>query len=153
MFDFVVRYLRWLARVPGLPLFFDALLLTSTCLFHRARLVAMQALETEALRIPGMGLKVHRFGGIEFVGSNGYELGHLHGHGLLDVPVGRVVAESLLAQGRVRPHHVFPRSKWVSFQIDSDADVPFAMELLMFEKISAQEVSVVKCLAPSHPAL
>src|SRR6266516_1126549 len=130
MFDFVVRYLRWLARVPGLPLFFDALLLTSTCLFRRARLVAMQALETEALRIPGVRLKVHRFGGIEFVQHAGHELGHLHSHGLLDVPVGRRAADLLLARGRVRPHHVFPRSKWVSFQIESDADVRFALEML-----------------------
>jgi len=112
----------------------------------------MQALEAEALRLPGVRLKVHRFGGIEFV-HNGHELGHLHSHGLLDVPVGRHAADLLLAQGRARPHHVFPRSKWVSFQIESEADVAFAMELLMYEKISAQEVSVVECLVPSYPAL
>lgn len=130
MFNFVVRYLRWLARVPGLPQFFDAFLLTSTCLFHRHRLAAIQTLETEALRIPGVRLKVHRFGGSEFVTSDGSELGHLHSHGLMDVPVGRAAVDLLLARGRVRPHHVFPRSKWVSFQIESDSDVPFALELL-----------------------
>ncbi len=64
MFDFVVRYLRWLARVPGLPQFFDALLLAGTCLFHGARLVAMEILETQALRIPGVHHKWHRFGGM-----------------------------------------------------------------------------------------
>ena len=131
MFDFVVRYLRWLACVPGLPQFFDALLLATTCLFHRARLIAMERLEADALRIPGVFLKMHRFGGIEFVHNDGRELGHLHGHGLLDVPVGRPAADLLLARGRVRPHHVFPRSKWVSFQIESIADVPFALELLL----------------------
>ena len=130
MFDFVVRYLRWLARVPGLPQFFDALLLTSTCVFRHSRFVAMQTLETEALRMPGMRLKVHRFGGIEFVQNDGRELGHLHGHGLLDVPVGRRAAGLLIASGRARPHHVFPRSKWVSFQIELETDVPFALELL-----------------------
>jgi hypothetical protein len=90
----------------------------------------MEKLETEALRLPGVRLKVHRFGGIEFVQDGGRELGHLHGHGLLDVPVGNEAAPSLIAAGRVRPHHVFPRSKWVSFQIESGADVPFALELL-----------------------
>ena len=130
MFIFVVRYLRWLARVPGLPQLFDGLLLTSTCLFHRARLAAMQAQETEALCIPGVRLKVHRFGGTEFVQRDGSELGHLHSHGLLDVPVGRAAADSLLPKGRVRPHHIFPRSKWVSFQIETIEDVPFALELL-----------------------
>ena len=130
MFSFVVRYLRWLARVPGLPHLFDALLLTSTCAFRRSRLVAMERLEVEALRLPGVRLKVHRFGGIEFVEKDGRELGHLHGHGLLDVPVGRQAAGLLIASGQVRPHHVFPRSRWVSFQIESDADVPFALALL-----------------------
>ena len=131
MFYFVVRHLRWAARVPGLPQLFDALLLAGICLFRRARLTAMEALELKAVRFPGVRLKTHRFGGIEFVDNKGRELGHLHGHGLLDIPVGLKSAEALLAAGRVRPHHVFPRSKWVSFQLESSADVPFALELLM----------------------
>ena len=130
MFYFVVRYLRWVARVPGFPHLFDALLLTGTCVFRRSRLAAMETLEVQALRLPGVRLKVHRFGGIEFVEQDGRELGHLHGHGLLDVAVGRQAASALLASGRVRPHHVFPRSRWVSFQIESKADVPLALELL-----------------------
>lgn len=68
------------------------------------------------------------------VDEAGLELGHFHGNGLLDVPVGNEVAASLLASGRVRPHRVFPRSKWVSFQIQSEADVPFALELLGFRR-------------------
>lgn len=130
MFYFVVRHLRWVARVPGLPHLFDSLLVASTCVFRRSRLKGMEALEVEALRLPGVRLKVHRFGGIEFVEHKGRELGHLHGHGLLDVSVGCELAESLVAAGQVRPHHVFPRSKWVSFQIESTADVPFALQLL-----------------------
>ena len=137
MFYFVVRYLRWLARVPGLPQFFDALLLASTCVFRRSRLAAMERLEAAALRLPGVRLKVHRFGGTEFVANEGGELGHLHGHGLLDVPVRREAADTLIARGRVRPHHVFPRSRWVSFQIESTVDVPFALELLMSCKLEA----------------
>ena len=130
MFYFVVRRLRWLGRMPGLPQFFDALLLMGTCVFRRARLVALETLEKEALRLPGVGLKMHRFGGIEFVGREGRELGHLHGHGLLDVPVGREAARLLIAAGKARPHHVFPHSKWVSLQIETTADVPFALQLL-----------------------
>ena len=130
MFYFIVNNFRWLARVPGLPQLFDALLLMGTCVFRRSRLAAMETLEVEALRLAGVRLKIHRFGGIEFVEQGGRELGHLHGHGLLDVAVGRQPANELLAKGRVRPHHVFPRSKWVSFQIESEADVPFAVELL-----------------------
>src|SRR5580765_6949968 len=77
VFYFVVRRLRWLARVPGLPQLFDALLLMGTCVFRRSRLAAMETLEVKALRLAGIRLKVHRFGGIEFVEQGGRELGHL----------------------------------------------------------------------------
>jgi hypothetical protein len=130
MFYFAVKHLRWLARVPGLPIFFDALLLASISIFRQPRLRAMEQLEAQALRLPNVFLKLHRFGGIEFVDKDTGELGHLHGHGLLDVPVGKEAARSLLANGKVRPHHVFPDSKWVSLQLESEADVTFALELL-----------------------
>jgi hypothetical protein len=130
MFYFTVKYLSWLARVPGLPLLFDALLLAFTCIAHRSRIEAMESLEVEALRLLRIRLKVHRFGGIEFIEPKGRELGHLHGNGLLDVLVGRGKGELLIAMKKVRPHHVFPKSSWISFQLESKADVPFALELL-----------------------
>jgi hypothetical protein len=89
----------------------------------------MESLELQALRLPGVRLKVHKLGGTEFL-RNGRQLGHLHGNGLLDVAVGRPAAQTLLAAGRVSPHHVFPHSKWVSFQLQTSSDVPFALELL-----------------------
>jgi len=130
MFYFVVRYFRWLARVPGFPHLFDAMLLSHTFLFRRKVVTAMEKLESEELRLPGTSLRVHRLGGIEFINEAGRELGHLHGHGLLDVALDRATGRSLLAAGRVREHHVFPDSRWVSFQIESELDVAFALELL-----------------------
>src|SRR5262249_25317418 len=129
MFYFVVRHFRWFARIPGLPQLFDALLLADTWLFRPERLLAMERLELEALGLAGLRLKVHKLGGTEFV-RDGRELGHLHGNGLLDVAVGLAAAQALLAAGRVQPHHVFPRSKWVSFQLQTTTDVPFALQLL-----------------------
>jgi hypothetical protein len=129
MFYFVVRHLRWLARVPGMPHLFDAILLAWTCLCRRSRLVAMEALEAQALHLPGIRLRVHRFGGIGFARDN-RELGHIHGNGLLDAWVGRGRREALIAAGRVRRHHVLPRSGWISFQLESVDDVPFALDLL-----------------------
>ena len=131
IFNLVVRHFRWLARIPGMPHFFDALLTAGTGAFYPQRLSAMEKLEREALSLPGVQLSIHRFGGIEFLDENGRELGHLHGHGLLDVLVGRERAKTLIANGRVRRHHVLPHSGWVSFQIESAADVSFALELLM----------------------
>ena len=130
MFLFVVRRLRWLARVPLLPPLFDALLLGWTSIAHRARLAAMDDLEARVLTLPRVGLRVHRLGGLEFV-RDGCELGHVHSNGLLDARLPRDLAESLIAAGAVRAHHVFPpRSGWISFQLETRADVPRALEIL-----------------------
>jgi hypothetical protein len=130
MFYFVVQHLRWLARVPGLPQYFDALLVMFTLAFRPSRMRAMEELEGQVLQIQSVRSKNHRLGGIEFVENDGVELGHLHGHGLLDVAIGGKAADSLLRQGSVLPHHVFPKSKWVSFQLESSEDVPFALRLV-----------------------
>ena len=141
MFLFVVRHLRWLARVPLLPQFFDALLLGWTCLARRARLAAMEALEARVLALPGVRLRVHRLGGTEFV-QNGRELGHLHGNGLLDARLAREAAEALVAAGTVRAHHLFPpRSGWISFQLETAADVPRALEILAGISVASERQS------------
>ena len=69
-------------------------------------------------------------------------LGHLHGHGLLDVLVGRQKGKILIAAGKVRSHHVFPKSSWISFQLESIADVPFALELLTSDYCGSFKPSV-----------
>lgn len=89
----------------------------------------MEAFEAAALKIPGMRLRMHRFGGVEFVIA-GRELGHLHGNGLLDVRVGHESARELIRTGRVEPHHVLGESAWISFWVQSIEDVPGAMDLL-----------------------
>jgi hypothetical protein len=143
MFLFVVRHARWLARFPLLPQIFDALLLAWTCVANRPRLKAMEALEARVLAMPGIRCRIHRFGGMEFV-QDGRELGHLHGHGLLDVRVSPAEAEAFVAGGVARAHHVFaPRSGWISFQLDTGADVAQGMEFLAAaaNRIPAKPVS------------
>lgn len=128
-FQFVVRRLSWLARIPGVPHFFDSILLLWSAVAHPARLKAIEALEAAALRLPGVGLKVHRFGGTAFA-VGGREIAHVHGNGLLDVHTGRDVARMLVAQGKARPHHVFGDSAWVSYRLASPKDLPGALEIL-----------------------
>jgi hypothetical protein len=134
MFRFVVRHLRWLARVPGAPQVFDALLVAWTAFFDRRCLAAMEAIEAAALQLPGVELRGHRFGGVEFTVA-GRELGHLHGNGLLDVRIGWESAETLIGEGLASPHHMLGESAWVSFWVRSWKDIPQAMELL---KIAGQ---------------
>ena len=129
MFRFVVHHLRWLARVPGLPQLFDTALLVWTRLAHPARLAAMQEIETRALALPGVRLRVHRLGGIAFARGR-RELGHLHGNGLLDLFVGREQRDALVAAGRAEPHHVFTESGWISFWVRTPADTAPALGLL-----------------------
>jgi hypothetical protein len=100
-----------------------------TGLFYPARLRAMSEVEAEVGRWPGMQTGVHRLGGIGF-SFHGKESSHLHGNGLLDCFVGRINRDSLVRDGRALPHHIFPRSGWISFWIESEEDVRPALELI-----------------------
>jgi len=150
VFRFAVKHLRWLARVPGFPQCFDALLVMWTVLFHRQRLSAMEALEAAALRLPGMELRVHHFGGVGFTVA-GRGLGHLHGNGLLDVRTGCELARALVNAGRAEPHHVLGQSAWVSFWVQSIEDVPSAVELLTIRSIKLEELSTEPAPESSIP--
>jgi len=129
IFEFIVRRLRWLARVPLVPHVFDAMLLTCTALFQREKFTALEELEVRALRMPGVRPCRHRYGGIGFARGRS-EFAHLHGNGLLDVRLTRDCAESLFAAGLALPHHVFGPSAWVSFWVRSETDLPNAEMLL-----------------------
>ena len=135
MFRFVVRHLRWLARVPLASQFFDALLLAWTALFHREKLRAIEALETSALNLPGVQRTTHRFGGIGFM-REGREFAHMHGNGLLDIWLTRERASELVAAGQAEPHHVFGPSAWISLWLHKPDDCAPAL-LLMQEAASA----------------
>ena len=128
MFKFVVRKLRWLARIPVLPQLFDAGLMVATMLFDRPRLRAMDAFENAIRRKYTIQRRPHRFGGVGFfIGTT--EIGHLHGNGLLDLFVGKSLRAEEVRRGRALPHHVFPDSGWISFWLKSPADIAQALEL------------------------
>ena len=129
MFRFVVRRLRWLARIPLAPQLFDALMLTWTALFQREKLRAIETLEAAAHRLPGISPSAHRFGGIGF-SRDGREVAHVHGNGLLDVKLTRERSAELVAAGCAEPHHVFGPSAWISFWIRTAADCEPALALI-----------------------
>ena len=137
IFDFAVRRLRWLAAIPGAPQIFDAMLLTSTALFHPARLRAIGAIEKMVDHVPDIRPGVHRLGGIGFF-VRGKECSHIHGNGLLDCLVGRANRDALVIAGRASAHHVFPRSGWISFWVKAEDDVPQAVELIKIARAYQQ---------------
>lgn len=128
MFKFVVRKLRWLARIPVLPQLFDAGLMVATMLFDRPRLRAMEMFENAIRRKYTIQRRPHRFGGVGFFIAR-TEIGHLHGNGLLDLFVGKSLRAEQVRRGRALPHHVFPDSGWISFWLKSPADIAQALEL------------------------
>src|SRR5204862_7778388 len=92
------------------------------------RLRAMATVESAFSRKEGIQRRPHRFGGVGFfVGTT--ESGHLHGLGLLDLFVGKSFRTDQVRPGRALPHHVFPESGWISFWLESPADVAQAIEL------------------------
>lgn len=138
IFDFVVRRLKWLAAIPGAPQIFDAMLFASTALFNPARLLAISAIEKAVNEMVGMRLGVHRLGGMAFF-FRGKECSHLHGNGLLDCFVGQANRDALVGDRRASPHHVLPRSGWISFWVRNGGDVPRAIDLIRIACAYRQE--------------
>lgn len=128
-FKFAVRYARPLRRLPTLPFFFDCALRAWTAVRHPRTTDALDNIECEVLSWPGVTRTLHRFGGLEFRLDN-HEIGHLHGHGLLDIPLTKSLREQLVSEGRARPHHIYPRSGWISYYIHAGTDVAGALALL-----------------------
>lgn len=85
-------------------------------------------IEREVLSWSGVTVEPHRFGGIEFRVDE-REIGHLHGDYLADLPFSVRVRKELVAEGRAEPHHIYPKSGWVSYYIHSTAEVPAVVEL------------------------
>lgn len=127
MFALVVKRFHWLSRIPGFPQIFDSILVIGTALFSPGKLRALETFEKKAIA-SGLETTIHHFGGIGFL-LRGQELVHLHGNGLLDALVGTIRREAALKIPKVMPHHVMPSSGWVSFWIESEADLDTAIEL------------------------
>ncbi|PYJ85034.1 MAG: hypothetical protein DME70_10260 [Verrucomicrobia bacterium] len=121
--------MKWLARIPGAPQIFDAMLFAATGLFDPKRLRAISKIEAAVGQCPGMRVGIHRLGGVGFF-FRGKESSHVHGNGLLDCFVGRANRDRLVESGRALPHHVFPKSGWISFWIRGEDDVQPALELI-----------------------
>ena len=64
----------------------------------------------------------HRFGGTEYrLGKR--EIGHIHGHYLVDIPFPMKIRNELIKNGEVKSHRILPKRSWVSFYIRKEEDV------------------------------
>ena len=67
----------------------------------------------------------------------GAEMGHLHGDSIADLKFPAKVSKKLVKEGYVSPHHVIPKSGWVSHEIRDSKDVESVVELfrLQYERL------------------
>ncbi|NJN98358.1 MAG: DUF5519 family protein [Anaerolineales bacterium] len=92
---------------------------------HGAKEQITQAL----LAWEGVTTEPHRFGGTEYrLGRR--EIGHIHGDYLVDIPFPKKVRDEVVAAGRAEPHHILPKTGWISFYLRQPADVEEAISLL-----------------------
>jgi len=63
----------------------------------------------------------------------GVEMGHLHGDSIADLKFPAKVSERLVKEGYVSPHHVIPKSGWVSHEIRDAKDVEKIIELFRLQ--------------------
>jgi hypothetical protein len=89
----------------------------------------LERIAKEILSWTGVTSEPHRFGGIEFRLSK-REMGHIHGERVADLPFPTKIRNELVSSGRASPHHVLPKSGWISYWIDKgEEDVPAVIEL------------------------
>ena len=92
----------------------------------------LEKISKEILSWPGVTTDLHRFGGTEFrVGNR--ELGHIHSDKLADLPFPMQIRNQLIESGRASPHHVLPKSGWVSKWIRGEENITEVMKLFRMQ--------------------
>jgi predicted DNA-binding protein (MmcQ/YjbR family) len=76
------------------------------------------------------------------------EVGHVHGDSLVDIPFPLGVRDELIRSGAAEPHHVLPKSGWVSVYLRRPGDVARAIELLR----RSYDIAVGSRVGKTHPA-
>ena len=91
-----------------------------------------EAITQELLSWKGVTIDGHNFTSIIFY-VDGVEMGHLHGDSIADLQFPTKVSKKLVREGYVLPHHIIPKSGWVSHEIQNAKDVKAVIELFRFQ--------------------
>jgi Luciferase len=98
---------------------------------------------SEVRKWSGVTSVPHRFGGIEFrIGRR--EIGHLHGDYQADIAFPMNVRNQLVAEKKAQPHHILPKSGWITFRFNEESDVSAAIELFRLSYDIAREKASVE---------
>jgi hypothetical protein len=92
----------------------------------------LEKISKEILSWPGVTTDLDRLGGTEFrLGKR--ELGHIHGDKLADLPFPMQIRDQLIESGRASPHHVLPKSGWVSKWIKGEENITEVVKLFRMQ--------------------
>lgn len=97
-----------------------------------------EVIKKELLSWKGVTAHDHNFASIIFY-VNGQEMGHLHGDAIADLQFPKRIGKKLVSDGRVSPHHVIPKSEWVSHEIQNASDIQAVIELfrLQYQRLTS----------------
>ena len=88
----------------------------------------VQKIINEVSNWNGVTTSPHRFGGVEFTIGK-VEIGHIHNHGMVDIPFTVALREQLVADGEAGVHHLLRESGWITFYLDRTGTVADALRL------------------------
>ena len=99
-----------------------------------------EVISQELLSWKGVTIHEHNFVTIMFY-VDGIEMGHLHGDSIADLKFPAKVSKKLVKEGYVSPHHIIPKSGWVSHEIRDNKDVEKVIELfrLQYDRLTKSE--------------
>ena len=129
MFSFVVKRAGFLKDIPLVAIIFDSLIRFWMFITMPELLDWIDKLEEDVARMPETTIGIHKYGGTQF-NYNGREFAHVHSNGLLDILLSKELKQSIMLEGKIKDHHVFKDSGWISFQLHNKQDVGYACYLL-----------------------
>ena len=91
-----------------------------------------EVIRQELLSWKGVTIHEHNFVTVVFY-VDGIEMGHLHGDSIADLQFPTRLGKKLVREGNVSPHHIIPKSGWVSHEILNAKDVETVIELFRFQ--------------------
>ncbi|UVS68179.1 DUF5519 family protein [Nitrososphaera viennensis] len=91
-----------------------------------------EAIKQELLGWEGVTMHDHDFATTRFY-VNGIEMGHIHGDEIADLQLPAKISKRLVSEGKVLPHHVIPKSGWVSHEIKKPEDVKVVIDLFYLQ--------------------
>ncbi len=104
--------------------------------------LAEEKIVAEVSKWTGVAVAPHSFGGTEFrLGRR--EIGHVHGDYQADIVFPMEVRNQLVAEQRAQPHHILPKSGWITFRFKKEGDVDHAIELFKLSyEIAKKKITV-----------